>query len=137
MNIEITSKSLLIHLPCNVGDTVYYISAIDKVVVTAVVTMITITPTDVMGLNQIHIRLDTGKTSFSINSDLFGVIAFTEKDKAEQMRTELRTGGIKMRVCGNCKYNTIEDEEFCCNNESSDNYGCFTAYDDSCEDWEE
>lgn len=45
-------------------------------------------------------------------------------------------------ICGTCKYNarTFDGHcncEFCCGNESSDNYSMPTFYDDFCEDWEE
>ena len=49
-----------------------------------------------------------------------------------------------MKQCGTCKYNTPEYEggtrevkDFYCDNEESECYGLPTAYDDSCEDWEE
>lgn len=41
------------------------------------------------------------------------------------------------KVCGNCVHNTYDNGDFLCGNECSDNYGCYVAYDDSCEDWEE
>lgn len=45
-------------------------------------------------------------------------------------------------ICGNCKYNkrTYDghcNAEFCCDNEESDYYAVPTAYDDTCDDWEE
>lgn len=39
--------------------------------------------------------------------------------------------------CGNCRFNTYSDNEWCCGNEESDNYGVPTMYDDSCEDYME
>lgn len=41
--------------------------------------------------------------------------------------------------CGTCKYNMfdVQDGEYCCNNIDSDSYGCQTAYDDYCMDYEE
>ena len=39
--------------------------------------------------------------------------------------------------CGTCRFNSYEYGEFSCSNTDSDNYGIPTAYDDSCEDWEE
>ena len=41
------------------------------------------------------------------------------------------------KICGNCVHNTYDNGDFLCNNKNSDNYGCYVAYDDSCEDWEE
>lgn len=45
-------------------------------------------------------------------------------------------------VCGVCEYNrpTLKNGKLCgfhCGNEESDYYGCGTAYDDKCEEWEE
>lgn len=42
------------------------------------------------------------------------------------------------KLCGTCKHNIrYDNKDFCCNNEQSSMYGCYTSYDDSCEDWEE
>lgn len=48
-------------------------------------------------------------------------------------------------VCGTCKYNKRDFTkpqnsgyaEFCCGNEDSECYGVPTAYDDTCDDYEE
>ena len=40
-------------------------------------------------------------------------------------------------ICGKCVHNTYDNGDFLCGNTNSDNYGCYVAYDDSCEDWEE
>ena len=42
-------------------------------------------------------------------------------------------------ICGECKYSKFSaaENEFCCSNTDSDNYGSPTMYDDSCEDFEE
>lgn len=39
--------------------------------------------------------------------------------------------------CGNCRFNTYSDNEWCCGNEESENYGVPTMYDDSCDDYME
>jgi len=41
--------------------------------------------------------------------------------------------------CGACKYNRYDpvEQAYYCDNQESDNYGVFTAYDDNCEDFEE
>lgn len=41
--------------------------------------------------------------------------------------------------CGTCKHNLYDaqDGEYCCCNRDSDSYGCQTAYDDCCMDYEE
>lgn len=56
----------------------------------------------------------------------------------------------KKEVCGTCKYhkhiyaqvrshvNGIRiDDGWVCINEDSENAGCYTDYDDSCDEWEE
>lgn len=53
---------------------------------------------------------------------------FVERLKGEQMEN---------KICGNCVHNTYGNGDFLCGNENSDNYGCYIAYDDSCEDFEE
>ena len=42
-------------------------------------------------------------------------------------------------ICGECKYNkySTTENEFCCSNTYSDNYGVQTMDDDSCDDFEE
>lgn len=40
-------------------------------------------------------------------------------------------------VCGTCEHNRKDDLGWYCGNKNSENYGCHTFYDDSCEDWEE
>lgn len=41
--------------------------------------------------------------------------------------------------CGNCKYNgyDLRSGHFICNNETSENYGCYNYYGEVCIDWEE
>ena len=41
------------------------------------------------------------------------------------------------KICENCAHNTYDNGDFLRGNECSDNYGCYVAYDDSCENWEE
>ncbi|MBO5610591.1 MAG: hypothetical protein J5929_09535 [Eubacterium sp.] len=47
------------------------------------------------------------------------------------------------KCCGNCRYHRPEKHEedrrkteWSCDNAESDNWGCFTEYNDKCEDWE-
>lgn len=41
-------------------------------------------------------------------------------------------------VCGTCKWNVYNtDDGYCCGNDESEAYGIPTAYDDTCDDWEE
>ena len=52
---------------------------------------------------------------------------------------------ILREVCGTCKYNNRDFSkpqnsgysDFCCGNEDSECYGVPTAYDDTCDDYEE
>lgn len=64
----------------------------------------------------------------------------------EVMAVELNGRSDYMReVCGTCKYNKRDFSkpqnsgyaEFCCGNEDSECYGVPTAYDDTCDDYEE
>ena len=43
------------------------------------------------------------------------------------------------KVCGTCIYNVFDGDcnEFVCDNEQSDCYGCMTMYPDTCDGWEE
>ena len=43
------------------------------------------------------------------------------------------------QVCGNCKWNAYDREEngFYCSNNDSEYESVWTAYDDTCEEWEE
>lgn len=46
------------------------------------------------------------------------------------------------KICANCKYNICErnsrnDTQFYCDNEDGEYFGVPTAYDDSCDDYEE
>lgn len=38
--------------------------------------------------------------------------------------------------CGTCQYHVNLDEEWICDNKESDGYGCPTAFDDVCGDYE-
>ena len=40
-------------------------------------------------------------------------------------------------ICGQCKYHRNQNEEWICNNPESENYGDYTEYKDSCEEFEE
>lgn len=39
--------------------------------------------------------------------------------------------------CGHCLHHRKRDEEWICNNPDSECYGCYTEYEESCEDFEE
>lgn len=40
------------------------------------------------------------------------------------------------KCCGSCKYNRIQDREFYCGNQESENFGYPTEFCDSCGDYE-
>lgn len=44
----------------------------------------------------------------------------------------------EQRICGNCKFNGYDysSKTYVCNNTSSEMYGCYNAYADTCEDFE-
>lgn len=51
-----------------------------------------------------------------------------------------------MSICGKCKYNKFEEKElksgnhvlaYACDNPESECYGCYTQYDDYCDEFED
>ena len=43
----------------------------------------------------------------------------------------------EQKVCGNCRFNKHDSQDFYCGNECSEFFTDYTKYGDSCEDWEE
>ena len=43
------------------------------------------------------------------------------------------------KICGNCKHHEYEKigADWLCNNEHSENYACWTGFEDNCGDYEE
>ena len=39
--------------------------------------------------------------------------------------------------CGHCRYHCKDDEEWICNNPDSDCFGCYTEYNEVCDDFQE
>lgn len=39
-------------------------------------------------------------------------------------------------VCGRCRWNRHDGRGFCCGNTYSEHNGCYTAYTDSCSEWQ-
>jgi len=42
-----------------------------------------------------------------------------------------------VKICATCQYNTKLDGEWTCDNETSEAYGQWTEFDDTCPEWEE
>ena len=40
-------------------------------------------------------------------------------------------------ICGKCMHHRYEDGEWICNNPDSECYGCYTEYNDECDEFEE
>ena len=71
--------------------------------------------------------------SYQYNCQCGNSITVNYKRKRERRMLVMR------EICGECKYSKFSaaENEFCCCNTDSDNYGSPTMYDDSCEDFEE
>lgn len=54
--------------------------------------------------------------------------------KLNKLRGQKRD--MNNECCGTCQYHVSLDEEWICDNKESDGYGCPTAFDDVCGDYE-